>query len=262
MERPFGSDITRSIWGDPQTVLLVYAGAAAEFALNPENHWLFYTGKLPADPLKRFRDTLEYQRKLFFMPASQVAQVAKHIRGIHRQVEQKRSAEQGEARISDRAFFQVFSMLIEYGVRGREYLTRRAMTAKEREDYFGDIRSIAALMEVADFPQDHPAYLALRAKTVAEDLKVNAYTPELVASFRRALGPFRSWVLEQFQARFIEPLLAQRLELKADPLFVLPYRFYPWAHFPFLFDGMIALFFQQKVMLGAERWTTGKELIR
>src|SRR5581483_7811037 len=120
VERPFGSDITRSIWGDPQTVLLIYAGAAAEFALNPENHWLFYTGKLPADPLGRFRDTLEYQRKLFFMPASQVSQVAKHIRGIHRQVEQKRSGEQGEVRISDKAFFQVFSMLIEYGVRGRE----------------------------------------------------------------------------------------------------------------------------------------------
>ena len=52
--RLFGSEITRTIWGEADNILLIYAGAAAEFALNPENHWLFYTGKLPSDPLRRF----------------------------------------------------------------------------------------------------------------------------------------------------------------------------------------------------------------
>ena len=46
--------IIREIWGKSDTVLLIFAGAAAEFALNRAVDWLYFTGKLPADPLGRF----------------------------------------------------------------------------------------------------------------------------------------------------------------------------------------------------------------
>ena len=107
----FGSEITRAIWGNAENILLIYAGSAAEFALNPENHWLFYTGKLPADPLRRFERTLRYQRMLFFTPQEAVPAIARHIKDLHRDVEEKRSLEQGAIRISDLAYLQVFSML-------------------------------------------------------------------------------------------------------------------------------------------------------
>src|SRR6185436_11583259 len=102
--RLFGSEITRTIWGNTENVLLIYAGAAAEFALNPENHWLFYTGKLPSDPLRRFEKTLRYQRQLFFTPQEAVPALARHIKGIHSEVEARRSQEQGESKISDQAY--------------------------------------------------------------------------------------------------------------------------------------------------------------
>ncbi len=35
--------IVRRIWGDPNLVLLIFAGAAAEFALNRAVDWLFFT---------------------------------------------------------------------------------------------------------------------------------------------------------------------------------------------------------------------------
>jgi hypothetical protein len=41
--------VVRRIWGDGDMVLLVFAGSAAEFALNRAVDWLFFTGKLPGD---------------------------------------------------------------------------------------------------------------------------------------------------------------------------------------------------------------------
>ena len=45
------SSIVRRIWGDPDLVLLIFAGSAAEFALNRSVDWLFFTGEIPRDPI-------------------------------------------------------------------------------------------------------------------------------------------------------------------------------------------------------------------
>jgi len=247
MTQLFGSKITRQIWGDPENVLLIYAGAAAEFALNPDNHWLFYTGKLPSDPLRRFQDTLRYQQKLFFMPVDVVPQVARHIRDMHRQVEEKRSKEQGEVKISDTAFFQVLSMLIEYGILGFEYLHRSRMRWEEREEYFNDIRSIAWMMEISDFPPNYHHYLTRRTQMVVHELQINGYTQNLLDAYRKNLGLFRYWSLLQFQARFIDCILVQRLGLKSNRFFGWGYWFYPYIRFRPLFNGLCALFLKDGV---------------
>ena len=36
--------IVRRIWGTADTILLVFAGASAEFALNKAVDWLYFTG--------------------------------------------------------------------------------------------------------------------------------------------------------------------------------------------------------------------------
>jgi hypothetical protein len=249
MSQLFGSETTRKIWGEPENVLLIYAGAAAEFALNPENHWLFYTGKLPSDPLRRFQETLRYQQRLFFMPEEAVPQVARHIKDMHRQVEVKRSKEEGKTKISDRAYLQVFSMLIEYGIAGYEYLHLRKMTRDEKEEYFNDILSVSRMMEIQDFPPDYHQYLTQRTEMVVRELQINPRTWELLESYRRALGRFRYWSLLQFQARFIDPILSRRLGLKAGFLFGLIYRFYPLIRFQTLFKGLTTFFLEGKTRL-------------
>lgn len=51
--------IVREIWGKADTILFIFAGASAEFALNKSVDWLYFTGKLPADPLGRlFRQSV------------------------------------------------------------------------------------------------------------------------------------------------------------------------------------------------------------
>jgi hypothetical protein len=58
------NSIVRKIWGKSDTVLFIFAGASAEFALNKAVDWLYFTGKLPADPLGRLFSTVRYARKI------------------------------------------------------------------------------------------------------------------------------------------------------------------------------------------------------
>lgn len=52
------NSIVREIWGKSDTILFIFAGAAAEFALNKSVNWLYFTGKLPNDPIGRLFSTV------------------------------------------------------------------------------------------------------------------------------------------------------------------------------------------------------------
>ena len=58
--------VVREIWGKADTILFIFAGASAEFALNKAVDWLYFTGRLPADPLARLFSTVSYARKIVF----------------------------------------------------------------------------------------------------------------------------------------------------------------------------------------------------
>jgi hypothetical protein len=45
-----------------------FSGAAAEFALNKAVDWLYFTGRLPADPIGRLFSTVSYARQIVFAP--------------------------------------------------------------------------------------------------------------------------------------------------------------------------------------------------
>src|SRR6478672_4812980 len=60
------SSIVRKIWGKSDTVLFIFAGSAAEFALNKAVDWLYFTGKLPADPIGRLFSTVNYAKQIIF----------------------------------------------------------------------------------------------------------------------------------------------------------------------------------------------------
>ena len=56
--------MNRLIKASPIRVAFIFAGAAAEFALNKAVDWLYFTGKLPKDPLGRLFTTVEYARQI------------------------------------------------------------------------------------------------------------------------------------------------------------------------------------------------------
>ena len=77
------NSVVRKIWGKSDTVLFIFAGAAAEFALNKAVDWLYYTGKLPSDPLGRLFSTVRYAHKIVFSPTDEAHIALEGLRGAH-----------------------------------------------------------------------------------------------------------------------------------------------------------------------------------
>src|SRR6476469_234801 len=124
------NSIVRKIWGNGDTILFIFAGASAEFALNKAVDWLYFTGRLPADPLKRLFSTVEYARKIVFAERASAERAIDSIAAIHGAVEAKR----GMA-IPDWAYRDVLFLLIDYSIRAFETL-ERPLTLPEREEVF------------------------------------------------------------------------------------------------------------------------------
>src|ERR1051326_1256699 len=82
--------IVRTIWGDPDLILLIFAGSAAEFALNRAVDWLFFTGKIPNDPIGRLFSTVRYAQEIVFVDEQTARRTLERINAAHRAVERDR----------------------------------------------------------------------------------------------------------------------------------------------------------------------------
>src|SRR5213083_2374070 len=98
--------IVREIWGKSDTILLIFAGASAEFALNKAVDWLYFTGRLPADPLKRLFSTVSYSRQILLSENDTALRAIDKITSIHSAVEKNRGDQ-----IPDWAYRDVLFML-------------------------------------------------------------------------------------------------------------------------------------------------------
>lgn len=82
--------IVRQIWKNTDTVLLIFAGSAAEFALNKAVDWLYFTGKIPKNPLERLFSTVEYAQNIIFSENELALATIDKITQIHQGVEKSR----------------------------------------------------------------------------------------------------------------------------------------------------------------------------
>jgi hypothetical protein len=78
------NSIIRKIWGSPDTTLFIFAGAAAEFAVNKAVDWLYFTGRLPADPLARLFSTVVYSQKIIFSELEDAHCAIDQVTAIHK----------------------------------------------------------------------------------------------------------------------------------------------------------------------------------
>ena len=113
MATPFvhTGSIVRKIWGKSDTILFIFAGAAAEFALNKAVDWLYFTGRLPKDPIGRLFTTVGYARQIVFASKEEAEKAIDKITHIHGAVENARGA-----KIPDWAYRDVLFMLIHYSI--------------------------------------------------------------------------------------------------------------------------------------------------
>lgn len=214
----------RRIWGDPDLVLLIFAGSAAEFALNKAVDWLFFTNRLPQDPLGRLFSTVRYAQRIVFANEPDAQETLVRIRAVHEAVEQAR----GE-RIPDWAYRDVLYMLVDYSQRAYELMYGRMHDRQELELYAGFVR-VGQGLGIADLPRAAAQWRIERAAHLARDLVYSEYTKRLYDRYQHQLGPWRYRLLLELQAVLVPQRVRELLGLKPRPAWVLPLvAGYAWA---------------------------------
>jgi len=186
--------IVRRIWGDGDVVLLVFAGSAAEFALNRAVDWLFFTGKLPADPIGRLFSTAGYAQGIVFADEATAARTLARIRAVHQAVERERGQ-----RIPDWAHRDVLYMLIDYSERAHEMLAR-PLSADEQRELYDVFYRVGTGLGIPDLPRTYAAWRADRERHLRRDLLHGEGTATLYAQYRKHLGPWRYHLLLRVQS--------------------------------------------------------------
>ncbi|WP_342645680.1 oxygenase MpaB family protein [Mucilaginibacter sp. CSA2-8R] len=204
--------IVRSIWGKADTVLFIFAGAAAEFALNKAVDWLYFTGRLPADPLGRLFSTVEYARQILFLPHNQALAAIDKITHIHQGVEKARGEQ-----IPDWAYRDVLFMLIDYSIRSFELLERK-MTDAEKQEVFEVFRRVGERMGITGLPQNYVHWTYMRESHLQQDMVKSKYTADLYKKYLQHLGWVRYLLLRQVQVILVPNAVREMLELNTLPL--------------------------------------------
>jgi hypothetical protein len=196
MMRPFAAhgSIVRSIWGDADTILFAFAGSAAEFALNRAVDWLFYTGKLPGDPMGRLFSTARFAKEIVFADEDIANRTLGRIRAAHKAVERSRGGN-----IPDWAHRDVLYMLIDYSERAYALL-HRALTDPEREELYDVFRRVGDGLAIPDLPGSYDAWREDRKLHMERDLTNSDLTAELYRRYRSHLGWWRYEALLRVQS--------------------------------------------------------------
>ena len=188
-------------------VLLVFAGSAAEFALNRAVDWLFFTGRIPADPIGRLFDTAGHAQHIVFADEATAARTLDGIRAAHEAVERER----GE-RIPDWAHRDVLYMLIDYSERTHELLAGR-LTAEQQADLYDVFYRVGAGLRIPDLPRSYPEWRSDRDAHMRRDLTRSAGTDALYARYREELGAWRYRLLLWLQGILAPPHVRGLLQL-------------------------------------------------
>lgn len=230
------NSIVRKIWGSGDIILFIFAGAAAEFALNKAVDWLYFTGKLPADPIGRLFSTVRYAGQIVFAPMEEANTTIDTIRHIHHAVESRR----GDV-IPDWAYRDVLYMLIDYSIRSFELLERK-MNDAEKEEVFDVFYRVGTRMGLTALPISYAAWIPDRERHLSHDLEKSPYTTDLLAQYLKHLGPVRYRILVESQKLVIPERVRQLLGFGIINVMrpVLPlYKLSKWCRIDNLIKGIL-----------------------
>jgi ER-bound oxygenase mpaB/B'/Rubber oxygenase, catalytic domain len=205
--------VVRSIWGDADMVLLVFAGSAAEFALNKAVDWLFFTGKIPNDPIGRLFSTVRYAQQIVFVGEEEARRTLDRINAAHGAVERAR----GRA-IPEWAYRDVLYMLVDYSERAHQLL-RGPLSEAERAELFAVFRRVGEGLNVRELPGDYQSWRADRRLHLERDLAYSRHTAQLFEQYRRHLGEWRYQILLHVQALLVPERVRRLLRLRRRAFF-------------------------------------------
>lgn len=210
------NSIVRKIWGKSDTILLVFAGASAEFALSVAVDWLYFTGKIPKDPLGRLFSTVAYARDIVFSEKKEAYKAINRINMIHASVENSR----GQS-IPNWAYQDVLFMLIDYSIRAYELL-ERPLENHEKEDVFNVFLEVGKRMQINELPQTYAQFKTMRQNHLETNYYKGDFTKDLYKQYRKHLGFFRYKLLIETQILLTPKAINQKLNSRKHT-FIKPF---------------------------------------
>ena len=198
--------IIREIWGKADTVLFIFAGAAAEFTLNRAVDWLYYTGRLPADPLGRLFSTVAYSQKILFSDEENAFKYIDQLTTIHQGVENSRGT-----KIPGKAYLEVLYMLVDYSIRAYELLERK-LSDTDKVEIFDVFARVGNRMGLDGLAGAYNKYLVERKSQLSNGIFYSHYTKDLYQQYRKHLGYARFMLLKQVQLLVAPEQVNQKLK--------------------------------------------------
>jgi len=204
--------VVREIWGKGDTILFIFAGASAEFALSKAVDWLYFTGRLPADPLGRLFSTVSYAQAIVFSEKQSALRAIDAMAAIHASVEAKRGAN-----IPDWAYRDVLFMLIDYSIRSFEVLERE-LNRTEKQEVFDVFYRVGTRMGVRGLPESFEEWEKMRQGHLHQNLKYSTYTKDLFSQYRKHLGVIRYKLLLEAQTLVVPQQVRELLNFRRTSL--------------------------------------------
>lgn len=189
--------IVRTIWSDTDCILFIFGACAGEFAHSKAIDWLFYTGKLPNDPIGRLFSTVTYARQIIFDANAQATIVT--MTQIHRKIEEKRGYN-----IPEWVYQDVLFMLIGYSVKVYELL-HKPLSLTEKSEVYDIFRRIGEEMEIKNLPEDWHLWESVRELHLSQNYAETDLTKELFSRYKKSLGSFRFSLLLAVQSFLLPP---------------------------------------------------------
>lgn len=191
------NSIVRKMWGSSDIVLLIFGGAAAEFALNKAVDWLYFTGRLPADPIGRLFSTVTYAKRIIFSSTFDANKTIDAIHDIHKVVEKNR-----QSTIPDWAYLDVLYMLIHYSIASFELLERK-LSIEEKYEVYDVFYRFGIRMKLKGLPATYDEWLIDRSQKLNNDLIKSHFTIDLFKQYKKNLGTTKYKILIEAQKMIV-----------------------------------------------------------
>ncbi|MFD0878239.1 oxygenase MpaB family protein, partial [Massilia pinisoli] len=168
--------------------------------------WLYFTGKIPSDPLGRLFSTVQYAQMIVFADKENAHKAIDKINSIHQGVEQSRGA-----RIPDWAYRDVLYMLIDYAIVSYELLERK-MSIEEKEEVFNVFSRMGLRMGLKELPDNYADWQQDRQAHLEEDLLNGHFTADLYKQYKKHLGSARYHILLECQKLIVPTKVSELLK--------------------------------------------------
>lgn len=177
--------IVRQIWGDADCILFIFGASSGEFALHKSVDWLFFTGKLPSDPIGRLFSTVVYAQKIIFEEKAKAEKTLQNIKNIHVGVENNRGFQ-----IPNWAYQDVLYMLIHHSISAFELL-HRTLTLSEKREIFQVFHEVGIRMGITDLPKNFENWEVKRKENLSENYQKTELSTKLFEAYKTHLGSLR-----------------------------------------------------------------------